>query len=93
MNSQRHVHLIITGRVQGVWFRASTREAADNLGIKGWVKNLPDLSVEVEAAGEPADVEQFIQWCYKGPPGARVTAIDIKELEPVNDLQGFKILR
>ncbi|MCL4468447.1 MAG: acylphosphatase [Deltaproteobacteria bacterium] len=93
MNNQRHVHLIITGRVQGVWFRASTREAADNLGIKGWVKNLPDLSVEVDAAGEPADVEQFIQWCSKGPPGARVTAIDIKELEPVNGLQGFKILR
>ena len=93
MDKLRHVHLIITGRVQGVWFRAGTRETADSLGIRGWVKNLPDQSVEVDAAGEPAAVDQFIQWCYQGPPGARVSAIDIKELDPAQDLQGFKILR
>ncbi len=93
MNNQRHVHLIITGRVQGVWFRASTQETADNLGIKGWVRNLPDLSVEVDAIGETDVIEQFIQWCYKGPPGARIKNIEIKELEPVDDFQNFKILR
>jgi acylphosphatase len=93
MNNQRHVHLIITGRVQGVWFRASTQETADNLGIKGWVRNLPDLSVEVDAIGETDVIEQFIQWCYKWPPGARVKNIEIKELEPVDDFQNFKILR
>ncbi len=93
MKNQRHVHLIITGRVQGVWFRASTQEAADNLGIKGWVRNLPDSSVEVDASGETDTLEQFIQWCYKGPPGARVANIDIKELEPTDAHQSFKIMR
>ncbi len=93
MDNQRHAQLIITGRVQGVWFRASTKETADNLGIQGWVRNLPDGSVEVNAAGGNAVMEQFIRWCYQGPPGARVSKIDIKELEAADNPHGFRILR
>lgn len=88
----RHVHLIVLGRVQGVWFRASAKETAENLGVKGWVRNLPDNSVEVDALGETAIIEKFIKWCYQGPPGARVTSIDIKELEATVDMQNFKII-
>jgi acylphosphatase len=92
MDQLRHVHLIIHGRVQGVWFRASTKETAENLGVKGWVRNLPDRSVEIDALGDTGIIEKFIQWCYQGPPGARVTNIDITELEAAVDIQNFKIV-
>ena len=91
MGKLRHVRLIAHGRVQGVWFRASAKETADNLGIKGWVRNLPDLSVEIDTLGNTDSVEKFIQWCYLGPPGALVTNIDIEELETTVDIQNFKI--
>ncbi len=93
MQTHRHAHLTITGRVQGVWFRAGTKETADSLGIKGWVRNMPDGSVEVDAIGAMDAMGQFIQWCYQGPPGAKVKSIDIEELEPADDPQGFRILR
>ncbi len=97
MEKGRHVHLVIKGRVQGVWFRAGTRETAEALGIQGWVKNLPDQSVEVDATGGTESMERFIRWCYKGPPGARVTDVDISELDPpsadTQGTEGFKILR
>ncbi len=93
MGKLRHVHLTVHGKVQGVWFRASTKETAENLGVKGWVRNLPDNSVEIDAQGETDILEQFIRWCREGPPGARVTNIDIQELEAVNSMQDFKIGR
>ncbi|MGC8578839.1 MAG: acylphosphatase [bacterium] len=90
---KRHVHLKIMGRVQGVWFRASTKEIADKLGIKGWVRNLPDGSVEVDATGNADAIEEFIQWCHKGPPGARVTDVSIEYVESMADYTDFKIIR
>ncbi|MGB9734813.1 MAG: acylphosphatase [bacterium] len=81
------------GRVQGVWFRASTKEIADKLGIKGWVRNLPDGSVEVDATGNADAIEEFIQWCHKGPPGARVTDVSIEYVESMADYTDFKIIR
>jgi len=93
MGNLRHVHLIIYGRVQGVWFRASAMETADRLGIKGSVRNLPDGNVEVEAQGKADTMEKFIEWCHKGPPGAHVTKVDIEELEAVDDIPNFKIER
>jgi len=93
MGRQKHVHMIITGRVQGVWFRASTKDVADRLGIKGWVRNLPNGAVEVDAIGDVKSMEQFIEWCYQGPPGAHVVNVEIKELEPVADFDSFKIVR
>ena len=68
-------HLIIEGRVQGVFFRDSTRREAIKLGLKGWVKNRFDGSVEVVAEGPMGKVEQLIQWSHHGPPSARVTRL------------------
>ena len=85
------MHMKIFGRVQGVWFRASTQEAAQRLGLIGWVRNTPDGAVEVHAQGEHEAVDNLLSWCYQGPPGARVEKIDCRKT-PVNDaLGGFSI--
>ncbi len=70
-------HVIIHGLVQGVYFRASTREEAARLGLTGWVRNLPDGSVEAVFEGEKKKVEEIVGWCHKGPSGARVSKVDI----------------
>ncbi len=67
--------LIIKGRVQGVFFRATSKEIADKTGVKGWVKNTPEGDVEAVVTGTEEDVQQFIQWCKKGPPGSKVTDV------------------
>lgn len=68
------VRLKISGRVQGVWFRASTQVEARKMGIRGWVRNLPDGSVEVVATGD--QLPEFIRWCHQGPPLARVLSVE-----------------
>jgi acylphosphatase len=69
--------VVIHGLVQGVNFRAGTRREAERLGVRGWVRNLPDGSVQAVIEGEKKMVEQLLGWCHKGPPGARVTKVDI----------------
>ena len=71
-------HLFIDGRVQGVFYRAFTRELAHDLGLTGWVRNLGDGRVEAVFQGENTAIEQAIRECYIGPPGARVSNIDVK---------------
>lgn len=85
------LHLIIHGRVQGVWFRASTQEAARRLKIKGWVRNTPHGDVEAHIQGDQAAVEQMLGWCYQGPPGARVDGIDVSEVNPDEGFKAFNI--
>lgn len=80
------IHILVHGRVQGVWFRAGTKERADELGILGWVKNRPEGTVEIHAEGEKSQLENFISWCRKGTPAANVTSLD---LSPIS-LQNFK---
>jgi len=75
---QLRAHVVIHGLVQGVFFRASTREEAFRLGVGGWVRNLPDGSVEALFEGEKKKVEEIVGWCYKGPPGARVLKVDLQ---------------
>lgn len=86
------VRISVRGRVQGVWYRGSTRDQARRLGLRGWARNLADGSVEVVAEGDPDAIEQLVAWCRTGPPGARVTGITVQR-EPVRgDVQDFKVL-
>ena len=84
-------HVIIHGLVQGVWFRASTKEEALRIGVNGWVRNLPDGSVEAVFEGEKKKVEEIVGWCHKGPPGARVSTVDITWEPPRNEFARFEI--
>lgn len=85
------VYAKIHGRVQGVWFRASTREEADRLGVSGWVRNTVDGAVELHAQGEAAAVKRLIDWCESGPPGARVDRVHAEEALPEGGMKGFHI--
>ncbi|MEW6001396.1 MAG: acylphosphatase [Nitrospirota bacterium] len=84
-------HLLIDGRVQGVFYRAFTREIAYKLHLKGWVRNLRDGRVEAVFEGEKGDIEQAIKECYTGPPGARVSKIEVTWGTYTGDLSGFDI--
>jgi acylphosphatase len=70
------VRLIVHGRVQGVWFRDSTRRQAVRLGVTGWVKNRADGKVEVLAEGSEEEVNQLVAWCHHGPSAAKVTRVE-----------------
>ncbi|MBI5638112.1 MAG: acylphosphatase [Nitrospinae bacterium] len=70
-------HIVVTGRVQGVFFRATAEETALGLGLTGWVKNCGDGSVEILAEGDRAALEKLIKWCNEGPPMARVKYVAV----------------
>jgi acylphosphatase len=88
----RTIHLRISGKVQGVFFRASAKEIADKLKIAGWVKNTLEGDVEIVAEGSSENIEKFIQWCKKGPPKSIVSHLHFTETEPA-DLKNFSILK
>lgn len=91
-------HLFISGRVQGVYFRAHTRDKAVSLGIRGWVRNLPDGRVEAVIEGSSEAVEKMLEWCRTGTPPARVDRLEILdhleiiEEKSLAEFTGFKIL-
>lgn len=93
VTTMKCVHLLISGRVQGVFYRASAHEEGRRLGLVGWVRNLPDGRVEAVAQGHEKDVDAFVEWCRNGPPLARVTKIDITEKNLETDLTDFAIRR
>ena len=70
--------LVVTGRVQGVWYRASMRREAEALGLVGWVRNRADGAVEAEAAGPTNAVDRLVAWARVGPPAARVDAVEVE---------------
>jgi len=74
--AKARLHVEVYGIVQGVFFRSSTEEKAFNLGIRGWVRNRRDGSVEILAEGERDSLEALLGWCRKGPPGARVERVE-----------------
>ena len=76
---QKHISIKVSGRVQGVYYRASTHEEAQRLGLKGFVKNEPDGSVYIEAEGDDAVLNALVAWCKQGPPAARVSNVEIEE--------------
>ena len=87
------VRLKISGRVQGVYYRASTVQQAQSLGLTGWVMNSSDGSVEAVAEGAKPKLEELIAWCHQGPDGARVTHVDIRWETAENNFYSFSIKR
>lgn len=88
----KYLSIKITGKVQGVFFRASAKEVADQLTIKGVTQNMPDGSVYMEAEGEEDNLKRFIEWCKQGPPRAQVTRVDVQKGE-VKNFEKFEIRR
>jgi len=86
------LQIIIRGKVQGVWFRVSTRNKAQALGVYGVVKNQSDGSVYIEAEGDELVLKNFVAWCYEGSEFSRVDTVDILEIEK-KDFTSFKIGR
>jgi acylphosphatase len=85
----RTVHLVIKGKVQGVYYRASARDVAREVGVTGWIKNMTDGNVEALVSGPEERVEKFIEWCRKGPKSAEVSEVivnDSKE-KPLTDFR------
>jgi acylphosphatase len=83
--------VLISGRVQGVAFRAYTRSVARQTGVYGWVRNLPDGRVEAVFEGDQEKVESVVAWCRKGPPSGRVDDLQIYEEQPTGEFADFDI--
>jgi acylphosphatase len=84
--------VVISGRVQGVSFRANTRDQARSIGIRGWVRNLSDGRVEAIFEGPQADVQRMIHWCNRGPAPARVANVEVHWEPPTGQEPGFRIV-
>ena len=84
--------IIIHGKVQGVYFRQSTKAMAQQLHITGWVQNNPDKTIEIFAEGNEDNIKTFIKWCHQGPPSARVLVVDAEEAA-LQNFTSFSILR
>ena len=92
MSDRTRAHVFVSGRVQGVYYRANTRDTARSLGIDGWVRNLPDGRVEAIFEGESAAVEEMVEWCHEGSPAAHVDDVTA-EYESPEGRSGFEIRR
>ena len=87
----KRAHIWVSGRVQGVYYRATTVEVARRLRLKGWVRNLPDGRVEIVAEGPEDALKALIDWCWEGPPLARVEDVEVVWEEPTGEFEGFSI--
>ena len=90
-NGGERAHVYVSGQVQGVFFRDSTREKAEQLGLTGWVKNLPDGRVEALFEGSPEKVREMVQWCEEGPSHAAVEEVETEFDAAQGDLTGFEV--
>ncbi|MEM4703846.1 MAG: acylphosphatase [Candidatus Bathyarchaeia archaeon] len=84
-------HVIVNGKVQGVFFRSETRFEAKKRGVNGWVRNLPDGRVEAVFEGEETNVKELIEFCRKGPPGAKVTSVEVSWEKWTGEFKSFEI--
>jgi acylphosphatase len=89
----QRLHVRVRGRVQGVYYRASTQEVAARLGLCGWVRNCPDGSVELIAEGPPDRLEQLLEWCRRGPSAARVDACETSLSSASGEFHEFGVRR
>ena len=83
--------VFVSGRVQGVFFRVETRREANRRNVSGWVRNLSDRRVEAVFEGEKDDVERLIEFCRRGPPGARVNHVEVRWEHYSGEFRGFRI--
>jgi acylphosphatase len=90
---KRRAQVFISGKVQGVFFRANTQREARRLGLRGFVRNLPDGRVEALFEGEEQAIRQMIDWCRRGPSGARVERVDVEWGDYRGEFRDFIILR
>jgi acylphosphatase len=88
----KQLHLMVRGRVQGVYFRASTQREARRLGLTGWVKNRSDGSVEILAEGEETSIRELYSWAQKGPSAARVDRVDTRWRSFTGDFADFRVV-
>jgi len=86
------VHIVIKGRVQGVYFRASAKDVADEMGVTGWVKNTEDGDVEIMATGSKEQLEKLVDWCKVGPRRAVVTGVSVTNREETA-FNSFDVIR
>ena len=91
METKARARVVITGRVQGVFFRMETKREADRLGVCGWVKNRPDGSVEAVLEGEAAAVDAMLTWCRQGPPLAVVAHVEVRQERNRGEFSDFAI--
>jgi acylphosphatase len=90
---KKAVRLMISGTIQGIFFRMFCKENADKLGLKGYVRNLDDGDVELVLEGNSDEIEKMIEICKQGPPRARIRKIQIQEIKWQGDFKEFKILK
>ena len=91
MANEQQAHVFVSGQVQGVSFRDATRQQAEQLGLKGWVRNTDDNRVEAVFEGEPDAVSQMVEWCKSGPSSADVEDVSVETEVPSGDLSGFEV--
>ena len=89
--ADKRVHVIVEGRVQGVFFRAETQKTANRYKVKGWVKNLYDGRVEAVFEGKEKDVDRVLFWCHEGPSYASVTGVEVKKEPFAGEFDSFSI--
>lgn len=87
----KRLHLIVMGKVQGVFFRAESKKKAIELSVRGWVKNTSDEKIEIVAEGNEKRLEEFLEWCKKGPSGAEVEFVQIENERYTGESKRFEI--
>lgn len=92
MSTKRHLNITVKGKVQGVFYRASTKAVADQLGVRGTVKNLDNGDVAIEAEADHSTLEMFIEWCEEGPENAEVTSVESHEGE-LKNYRNFEVIK
>ena len=88
---QKRIHIFVTGRVQGVFFRQSTRVMAIKNNVNGWVRNLDDGRVEIVAEGENQDIDNLADWCKTGPANSRVDKFELLDEESADEFENFEV--
>ncbi len=91
MGNKARAHAIISGRVQGVFFRAETKRAADRFGVSGWVRNLRDGTVEAVFEGDQDPLNAMLEWCQEGPPRARVSDVKVDWEDYTGEFSVFEL--